>query len=75
MDLTPPVIVQIDIPVTRRTKIHAVTNGKGVQVYHSRSFFDVLDFLIEHDVGTIEILDDARSFVIKLSRPLASTRT
>ncbi len=64
-----PVVVEFDIPVTRRTRIHAVLDGQGNQLFHSRSLTQVLEFLIENDVGTFELIDDDHAYVLKLSRP------
>lgn len=64
-----PVTVEIDIPVTRRTKIHAVVNGDGVQVYHSRRLSDVLEYLIDREVVAFEILDEDVAFQLTLRKP------
>ncbi len=63
-----PVTVEIDIPVTRRTKIHAVVNGNGEQIYHSRRLSDVFDFLVEHEVVDLVLLDDDVSFLLTLRK-------
>ncbi len=65
-----PVTVEIDIPVTRRTKIHAVYDGNGDQVFHSRRISQVFDYLLEHSVQAFELLDDDVGYLIGLSRPL-----
>ncbi len=65
-----PVTVEIDIPVTRRTKIHAVCDGDGEQIFHSRKISQVFNYLVDHGVEVFELLDEDDSFMIKLSRPL-----
>ncbi len=68
--ITPPVTVEIDIPVTRRTKIHAVCDGDGDQIFHSRRITQVFKYLVENGVEDFELLDEDDCFMIKLSRPL-----
>ncbi len=68
--LSSPVTVEIDIPVTRRTKIHAVVDGDGVERFHARRISDVLEFLLEHDCKRFVLLDEDVEFQVSLSKPL-----
>lgn len=67
MGIVSPVTVEIDIPVTRRTKIHSVIDGDGVEVFHARKISDVFDHLIAHEVSNFTILDDDASYCLVLT--------
>ncbi len=66
-----PVSVEIDLPVTRRTKIHEVSDGDGEPIFHSRRISQVFSYLLDNDVQTFELLDEDDVFVVNLSRPLS----
>ncbi len=70
-DIPPPVTVEIDIPITRRQKLHAVVNGRGVQVFHSRRFSEVLTYLLNHHVRTFKLIDFDAEFRLNLRPPLS----
>ncbi len=69
--IVPPVSVKIDIPVTRRIKIHAVISGDGDQVFHSRRISEVFTYLLDLEVAEFELLDEDVAFMVKLGKPLS----
>lgn len=73
MSITLPVTVEIDIPVTRRTKVHSIIDGDGVEVFHARKISDVFDHLLEHDVHNFTILDDFSSYRLVLTASASPT--
>jgi len=72
IDLHPPVHLEIDVPITRRLKLHAVVNGLGVQVFHSKRISEVFAFMLDHEVGEFRMVDEDHEFRVSLKRPLAA---
>ena len=72
IDLRPPVHLEIDVPITRRLKLHAVVNGHGAQVFHSKRISEVFAFLLEHEIGEFKMVDEDHQFTVSLKRPLAA---
>ncbi len=68
--LRPPITVEVDIPITRRLKLHAVVDGGDTQVFHSRRLSEVFSFLLEHEVGEFRLVDRDASFRVTLRPPL-----
>lgn len=73
--ITPPIVVEIDVPVTRRIKIHAVVDGDGDQVFHSKRISQVFAYLLDNDVHAFTILDEDDEFSVILARPLPRPQT
>lgn len=71
INLKKPITLEIDVPITRRLKLHAVVNGHGVQIFHSRRISDAFAFLLEHDVGEFKMVDDDAEFRVSLKPPLS----
>ncbi len=69
-NLRPPVTVEIDIPITRRMKLHAVVDGEDTQVFHSKRLSEVFAWLLEHEVGEFRLADRDASFRVTLRPPL-----
>ncbi len=69
--LRPPITVEIDIPITRRMKLHAVVDGDDTQIFHSRRVSEVFTFLLEHEVGEFRLVDRDASFRVTLRPPLS----
>ncbi len=69
--LRPPVTVEIDIPITRRMKLHAVVDGDDTQVFHSRRLSEVFAFLLEHEIGEFRLVDRDADFRVTLRPPLS----
>ncbi len=69
-DLLLPIRLELDIPITRRQKLHAVVDRRGDQIFHSRRLSEVLTFLQEHEVGQFLLVDDDVAFRVRLLRPL-----
>lgn len=72
IDLLAPVTVEIDIPVTRRLKIHAVVDGAGEQVFHSRRISEVFTYLVDNGISEFTMLDEDAEFRVTLRAPLAA---
>ncbi len=66
-----PIIVEIDIPITRRLKLHAVVDRDETQVFHTRRLSEVFAFLLEHEVGEFLLVDHDASFRVTLRPPLS----
>ncbi len=74
--IRPPLTVEIDIPVTRRLKLHAVTDVTGTQIFHSRRLSELFSFLADHEVGEFTLVDGDAEFRVSLTRPpLAPLKT
>lgn len=71
INLVPPVVLEIDIPITRRLKLHAVVIGDGEQVFHSRRLSEVFQFLLEHEVVEFLMMDGHAEFRIRILPPLS----
>lgn len=71
IDLRGPVTLEVDVPITRRLKLHAVVNGTGVQVFHSRRISEAFAFLLEHEVGEFTMVDEDAAFRVLLKAPLS----
>ncbi len=67
-ELFTPVTVQIDIPITRRLKLHAVTDARGVQVYHTKKLSDLFVWLLDQELGEFALLTADASFHLALNR-------
>ncbi len=61
-----PLTVDIDIPITRRLKLHAVTDRDGDQIFHSRRLSDVFSWLLDHDIGEFTMLDGNLKYAVSL---------
>lgn len=70
-----PFTVEIDIAITRRLKLHAVVDGNGEQIYHSRKICEIFAWLLEHAPGEITLVDDDHEFQIMLRPPLSPSPT
>jgi len=68
VDLVLPVAVELDVPVTRRLRVHAVFNGDGVQIHHERDIANVFDWLCEMDVSSATFRDHEYSFHVNFQR-------
>ncbi len=69
--LQPPITVEVDIPITRRLKLHAVVDGDDTQVFHSRRLSEVFAWLLEHEVGEFRLVDRDADFRVTLRPPLS----
>jgi len=63
-----PVRVDLDIPVTRRQRVHEVLDGKGVVVFYAREISAVFDWLAENEVAVAHFVDDELAFLIKIEK-------
>ncbi len=70
-NLRTPITVEIDIPITRRMKLHAVVDGDDTQIFHSRRLSEVFAFLLEHEIGQFRLVDRDADFRIYLRPPLS----
>ena len=68
-ELVPPIAVELDLPVTRRIKVHAVVDGNGDQVFHAKRISEVFAYLLEHQICDLVLLDDDAEFRITLHPP------
>lgn len=57
-----PYIVQTDIIVARRKRIHAVHDPGGVPVFHARHLIEVMDWLVNNDVHHARFTDDETTY-------------
>lgn len=69
-DLVGPLTVEIDIPITRRLKLHAVVDGNGQQIFHSRRITQVFTWLLENGIPEFTMLDEDTEFQVHLKPPL-----
>jgi hypothetical protein len=72
VDLTGPITLEVDVPITRRLKLHAVVNGAGEQVFHSRRISEVFGFLAEHGLNEFTMLDEDAEFRVHIKPALSS---
>ncbi len=65
----PPLTVEIDIPITRRLKMHAVLDRDGVQIFHTRRLGDLFIWLLDNDTHEFTMLSAGDEFRITLHAP------
>ncbi len=65
-----PLTVEIDIPITRRLKLHAVLDRDGEQIFHSRRLSDVFTWLLDNDIGEFTMLDGNLKYAVSLRSSL-----
>ncbi len=65
-----PLTVEIDIPITRRLKLHAVLDRNGDQIYHSRRLSDLFSWLLDNDIGEFTMLDGTLKYAVSLRSTL-----
>ncbi len=65
-----PLTVEIDIPITRRLKLHAVADRDGEQIFHSRRLSDVFSWLLDNDIGEFTMLDGTLKYAVSLRSSL-----
>lgn len=68
-----PLTVEIDIPITRRLKMHAVIDRDGEQIFHSRRLSEVFVWLLINEVGEFTMLDGDVEIAVSLRNPLLKT--
>ena len=64
-----PVTVELDMALTRRSRVHAVIDGNGEQVYHAKRFSEVLVWLMDHDQSKALLIDERERFYVVFHRP------
>lgn len=66
-----PITVEIDIPITRRLKMHAVVDGNGVQIFHSKRISEVFTWILDNEITDFTMLDGHAEFRVYLRAPLS----
>ncbi len=59
-----PYVVQTDIYIARRKRMHAVIDPAGRPVFHAPLLLDVLDWLADKDVHTARFTDEETTYDI-----------
>ncbi len=63
-----PYVVELDLYVARRRRLHEVRQPNGAAVFHAPHLTQVLNWLIDNGVGSAEFTDDDVTFVVSFSR-------
>lgn len=61
-------VVSVDLYIARRRRIHEVRDPNGVAVFHAPHIIQVLEWLVDNDIGVAEFTDDDACFVVNFSR-------
>ena len=62
-------VVEVDIPVTRRRRIHQAGYPREPALYHSQTIGDLLRWLVDNEHHEIVIVDGEHEYLISLSVP------
>jgi len=65
-----PLIVEVDIPITRRMKLHAVVKADGEQIYHSKRLSQVFQWMLDNEHTDFTMIDEDSEFRVSLQPPL-----
>ena len=68
-ELKEPVIVELDMDLTRRSRTHAVVNGHGEQVHHAKRFSEILVWLADQGQDKALLVDGDERFYVVFHRP------
>lgn len=62
--------VELDIPITRRMTLHAVSLANGDRVFHSKRIAQVFTWLLENEIAKFTMLDADVEFRVSITGPL-----
>ncbi len=65
--------VEVDIPITRRRRIHSVFDALGKQLFHCQTVSDLLGWLAENDYQHLLVIDADAEYHVDLVRAPRST--
>lgn len=69
-----PFVVQVDIYIARRKRMHSVLDPSGRPVFHAPLVIDVLDWLREQDIKQALFTDDETTYLVRFEPSLLNKR-
>lgn len=66
-------VVETDLYIARRKRLHAVTNSDGKSVFHAPHVLQVLDFLTDNDIRQAVFTDDDTRYLVSFERIISPT--
>jgi len=66
-----PLTLVLDIPVTRRLKLHAIVDANSEPVFHSKRVSDAFTWFLDNEIGSFGMVDDHVTFHVSLQRNLS----
>ncbi len=63
-----PYVVELDLYIARRRRLHEVRRPDGIAVFHAAHVVQVLDWLVDNDIGSAEFTDDETTFLVTFKR-------
>lgn len=61
-------LVQVDLYIARRKRVHSIYNDAGEAVYHSPLMIEVLAWFNANDIHAAYFTDDEDSFLVSFQR-------
>lgn len=66
--LSTPLRVDLDLPVTRRNRVHEVRDAQDVPVFYAREISAVFAWLCDNEVNQVTVHDVDLDFIITVHR-------
>ncbi len=61
-------VVQVDLYVARRRRVHQVIDPDGDAVFHDPHIIAVFDWLTEQGINRVRLTDDDKAFTVAFDR-------